>query len=211
MQRIAHLGARPGLIAIGTLLFGLVATGITGPASAAESYFLDKEHSEIRFYYSHGGVSEQSGEFLSFKGDAVFDREDFAKSSVSIEIAAASVTSGVPHLDGQLKNSYYFSVKEHPTITYQSREVRQVGERHALIFGDLTIRGVTKPVTLEVELRHDGEHPVGQSIAFYKGQWIGIHATASVLRSEFGMTSYIPVISDRILIEINAELKARKK
>lgn len=204
-------GLRPASWNRRALLFGLFVLGTAAPASAADNYFLDKDHTEFRFYYSHGGVSEQSGEFTSFEGDVVIDEEEPANSSLSVNIDAKSVVAGVRHLDGQLQNSYYFSVKDHPKITFESTEVRKVGSRAAVVQGSLTIRGITKPVILDVELHHKGEHPLGSSLPFYKGQWIGIHATALVLRSDFGMDSYIPVVSDRIRIVINAELKQRKK
>lgn len=205
--KLGHLAR----VSYGALLSVVLVWTIAVSAKAADSYFFDKEHSEIRFYYSHGGVSEQSGEFTSFEGDVVFDEEKFDNSSVSIKIDAKSASSGVAHLDGQLKNPYYFSAKDHPKITFESASVRQVGSKNAIILGNLTIRGVTKPVELDVELRHKGEHPLGKSLPFYKGKWIGIYATASLLRSDFGMDSLIPVVSDRVSIVINAELKARKK
>ncbi|MEM7172589.1 MAG: YceI family protein [Pseudomonadota bacterium] len=181
-----------------------------GVAESVQSYFFDSDHTEVRFYWSHGGVSDQSAEFTSVKGDATFDRSNLSNSSVSISIDAKSATSGIAHLDGQFKSPYYFSVKEHPKITFVSTEIRQVSPKLALITGDLTLRGVTKPVILEAELRHDGEHPVGKSLPYYRGDWLGIHATTTLLRSDFGMDSHLPIISDRIAIEINAELKARK-
>lgn len=81
----------------------------------------------------------------------------------------------------------------------------------ALITDDLTNRGITKPVTLNAELRHHGERSVGAMVAFNKGKWMGIVASTTVQRSEYRIDSFIPAISDKITISINAELKMCKK
>ncbi len=180
-------------------------------ADSADSYFFDKKHTEIRFYYNHGGVSEQSGEFTILDGDMVMDEENMSNSSVSIVINAKSINTGIKELDGQLQNAYYFSAKEFPKITFTSTDFRIIDEKTIEITGDLTIRGITKSVVVNTEIVHKGEHAMGQRMVFYRGQWLGIRGTFSVLRSEFGMDSFIPMISDSVRVEINAELKARKK
>ena len=193
-----------------TLVCALALT-CAGWAAAADNYFFDKDHTEIRFYYSHGGVSEQSGEFTDFEGELIFDQSDPTANSVSVTIKSASINTGIRGLDGQLKNPYYFSVKEHPFMTFESSGFTDNGDGKFEVPGMLTIRGIAVPVTLDAEIRHQGEHPLGRTLAFYRGNWLGIRAQTLVMRSAFDMTSFVPVVSDEIRIEINAELKARSK
>ncbi|MEM7208279.1 MAG: YceI family protein [Pseudomonadota bacterium] len=187
----------------------LLSVGFT--VKAADSFFFDKDHTEIRFYYEHGGVSEQSGEFTGFKGDLIFDEADFANNSVSLNIDSKSVNTGVRRLDGELQNPYYFSAKEHPSITFDSTEFQKIDSQNFVVIGDLTVRGITQQISLDVEIRHRGKHPLGKNLAYYRGEWLGIKAKTSFKRSDFEMTSWIPVISDLVRVEVNAELKARKK
>ena len=178
-------------------------------AQAADTYGFDRVHTEIRFYYDHGGVSEQSGEFTSIIGTLNLDEDEMANSEVSMTIGASSVTSGVRSLDRELKSARYFSEEKHPDITFVSTRFDKINDDEFLITGDLTIRGITKPIEVKTKINHRGKHKVATVIASYRGDWLGITAETTFLRSEFGMTAYIPVVSDRVRVEISAELRKK--
>ena len=95
------------------------------------------------------------------------------------------------------------------TITFVSTDVEQTGDKTAKVTGDLTIKGITKPLTLDVEVVHLGEHPVGQYIDYYKGQWLGIRATGKLTRSEWDVGYGAPLTSDEITLEISSEMQAK--
>ncbi|MGZ0189110.1 MAG: YceI family protein, partial [Alphaproteobacteria bacterium] len=151
----------------------LFALFLNAPAFAAETYNLDKGHTDIRFGWNHAGVSDQSGRFNDFEGQLILNEEDPTKSSLNVTIKTNSLSTGVERLDAHLKNADFFEVTKFPNITFTSKRIVRTGKSLASVIGDLTIRGVTKPVTLDVELMHKGKHPLGQFIEYYKGEWLG--------------------------------------
>ena len=187
----------------------LLAAPLSGQA-APLTYALDKGHTEIQFFWDHAGVSEQSGEFAEFDGELTFDPDDPTKSSLMVTIPSASIATGVKALDDHLKSKDFFEVETYPTITFKSTGVAQTGKGTGNVTGDLTIHGVTKPVTLDVQLVHQGEHPLGAFIDYYKGQWLGFYATGTILRSDFDVGRFAPLTSDRITLRISTELKAKE-
>ncbi len=179
---------------------------------AADTYKFGKGHSEIFFSWDHAGVSVQSGEFLDFSGILTFNPDKLSLSTIDVTIQADSVHTGVPRLDYELKGKSFFSTREHPEITFKSTSVRRTGKNTADVTGDLTIRGITNPVTLAVDLVHNGAHPIGKLFpSSYSGNWLGFHATTSVNRSDFDMRKYTPITSNRIQISINVEMKPKRE
>jgi polyisoprenoid-binding protein YceI len=191
-------------------LFALALTA-TGAALAAETYGFDKGHTEVRFVWNHAGLSTQSGEFRDFDGTVTWDREALANSKVDVVIPAASIDSGLGALDDHLKGADFFDVANHPEITFKSTEVRQSGIDHGAVTGDLTIRGVTRPVTLDVALVFDGEHPFAAFMPDMAGvHYTGFSARGRVLRSDFGLDRGVPLVSDWIEIVIETEMKRQE-
>ncbi|MCP5081692.1 MAG: YceI family protein [Alphaproteobacteria bacterium] len=179
----------------------------TGAAVAAEVYKFDQGHTEIGFGWSHAGVSMQHGEFIKAEGTLTLDPEKIEASKISVTIDAKSVSTGVTALDTHLKSSDFLDVEKHPTISFQSTSVTKTGAASADVSGDLTLHGVTKPVTLKVKLTHRGSHPVGQYIAHYKGSWVAFAAETVINHLEFGVGSYPAGPNDKIMIKINTEMK----
>lgn len=180
-------------------------------ALAADSFTLDKGHTEIRFSWDHVGLSMQSGEFRDFEGTIVFDPADVSKSSVDITIQAASLDTGVAPLDEHMKSADMFDVEAHPTITFKSTGVVRTGAEQGRLTGDLTIKGVTKPVILDVTLNHHGEHPLAPFLEAYAGaDYAAFSARGSLLRSEFDVGFATPLTSDRIEIVIETEARQVK-
>lgn len=189
-------------------LFGpVVLFALTGPALATETYYTDQGHTEVRFGWSHAGVSMQTGEFTEAKGTLILDPDNVEQSSISVTIYAASVSTGFEALDEHLKTADFLEVETFPEITFVSTSVEQTGDMTANITGDLTIHGVTKPVTLETTMTHRGEHPLGAALDYYKGEWIAFSATTEIDHQAFDVGSFS---TGPISITIVTEMKDKE-
>ena len=173
----------------------------------ADIYKMDPDHTEVRFYWNHAGLTEQSGEWGIIDGEIKFDPEKIDETEVSIEIDAASIDTGVAKLDEHLTSSDFFDVKKHPKITFNSTGVKQTGAKSVLVTGDLTIKENSKPVEVDVELVFQGKNPLGDFFDYYKGEWLGVQATSTIVRSDFGVGMFAPLTSDRVRLEISAEMR----
>ena len=191
------------------ILFAAAFLLVPNAAALAQTYGLDKGHTDIRFQWNHAGVSDQSGRFNDFDGELVLDAGDVSKSSLSVTIKTDSLSTGVDGLDKHLKSADFFETAKYPEATFKSTSVVQTAKGAARVTGDMTIHGVTKPVTFDVHLVHIGDHPLGKFIDHYKGQWLGMKAKTVILRSDFGVGMFAPLTSDRIAITVNTELKAK--
>lgn len=193
-------------------VIGAAVTILSGPslsssALAAETYYFDQGHTEVHFTWSHAGVSMQHGEFTKLGGKLTLDPDNVENSVVEVNIDANSLDSGFEALDKHLKSPDFFDVATFPAITFKSTSVKQTGDDTADIVGDLTIHGVTQPVTLQTKLTHRGAHPVGQYIDYYKGEWVAFQATTEIDHTAFGVGSFN---TGTISIEINTEMKDRE-
>ena len=189
--------------------FALAATLSSAALADAVTYAPDPGHTEVRFIWNHAGVSDQAGRWGTIGGTVTLDPDNIGKTTISLTIDPASLSTGVAGLDKHMKSPDMFDVEKHKTITFESTSVEQTGEKTAKVTGDLTIKGVTKPLVLDVEVVHVGPHPVGQYIDYYKGEWLGVKATGTLTRSEWGVGYGAPLTSDEIRLEINSELKAK--
>ena len=176
-------------------------------AQAAETYYTDQGHTEVRFGWSHAGVSIQTGEFTTATGKLVLDPDNVEQSSISVTIDAASVSTGFEALDTHLKSADFLEVETYPEITFESTSIERTGDTTANVTGDLTIHGTTQPVTLETTLTHRGEHPVGAMLDYYKGQWVAFSATTEIDHQAFGVGSFS---TGPVSIEIVTEMKDRE-
>ncbi len=190
-------------------LFGaaLMALPNTDAQAEPQTYQFDKNHTQIRISWNHLGLSEQSLLFREYSGTVTFDEEDVSNSSVEVTIDPASVDSGIERFDDHLRSADFFHVEEHDEVTFKTTEVVRTGPNTGRMTGDLTIKGITKPVTLDVTLNYSGEHPLAPFNDNYKGrQAAGFTATGRVLRSDFDLGRNAPIVSDWVDIEINTEL-----
>lgn len=170
------------------------------PAWAADIFTFDPGHSQITFSWNHLGMSFQAGRFVGFGGEVVWDDEEVTNSSVRVEIDAASLQTGNPEFDGHLRSDEFFDVATYPGITFESTSIVITGPDSARITGDLTIRDISVPVELDAVLNFRGTHPLRGTEA------AGFSATASVLRSDFGLGAFGPATSDEIDLTIEVEL-----
>lgn len=188
------------------MLATALVTMLALPAAAeTRTYKTDAGHTEVRFGWNHAGVSRQHGEFDRADGTLSIDLEDPASASLEVTIDAASVSTGFGPLDDHIKNADFLKVDEHPEIQFVSSSVTLTGDSTADVAGDVTLRGVTVPATLKVELIHNGEHPVAKFIDYYKGEWLGFHASAEIDTAPFGFALPVGVLAFDISTEMKAE------
>ena len=169
------------------------------PAFAApETYVVDGTHTFPSFSYTHLGFSTQQSRFDKTTGKITIDRA--AKTgSLDVSIDTKSVNTGVEVFNGHLKGEDYFNVEKFPVITFKSSNFRFDGDKPATINGDLTIKGVTKPVTLVVTSFNCAPHP------FTKKEVCGANATTRIKRSEFNAGKNAPAVSDEVTLYIAVE------
>lgn len=173
------------------------------PANSADFNF-DRGHSQIRFGWDYQGLVILSAGFSDFEGDIKFDPADIAASSVNVTINSESIQTGNEEFNGHLKSDEFFDVAKHPTIAFVSKQVVQTGPESAKIMGDLTIKGITKPVILDATMNYSGPHPSKEYPT------AGFSVSTEVLRSDFGLGAYGPAISDSVRISISSLLQPKE-
>ena len=170
---------------------------------AAGSYALDPSHSQVGFAVRHVMVSKTRGRFSDFAGTVEIS-ENPLESSVAVTIQTASIDTRDEQRDGHLRSGDFFDAEAWPTMTYESRSVRKVGEGRYIVDGDLTIKGVTKHVPLELTFEGGAADPWG-------GVRIGFSAKAELDREAFGLTwnqaleTGGVLVGKKVSIEIEAE------
>lgn len=198
----------------GALALSLGGAGLTPalaqPAPAAveaagvRDYAIDPTHAQVRISWNHMGLSNPGATFETVQGVIRIDPANPAVSRVSVRIPVASVDSGVPALDAMFQNEAFFDAANHPEITFESTAVRFTGLGGAFeIDGDLTVRGVTRAVTLQARLNGSGVHPMTGAPV------VGFSAETRIKRSEFGLDVALPMVSDDIDVQITLEASAQ--
>ncbi len=167
-------------------------------ASGQENYRVDPLHTTATFSVSHLGLSLQRGSLGKTTGTVMLDRTA-KKGSIDVTIDAASVTSGSPSREAMLRGEDYFNVAQFPIITFRSSNLKFDGDSVVGAEGELSMRGVTKPVTLSVADFKCAIHPATKKPA------CGAEVTASVKRSEFGMTKNQASTGDDVNIAVAVE------
>jgi polyisoprenoid-binding protein YceI len=177
----------------------LFAAAVAAPAMAApETYVLDGSHTYPRFSYSHFGYSTQLSRFDKTSGKIVFDKA--AKTgSVDIVIDMKSVNTGFPTFNEHIQGEDFLDTAKFPTATFKSTKVIFEGDKPAAVEGNLTIKGVTRPVTLKLSSFQAMPHPMMKKDA------IGANATVNIKRSEFNAGKYAPYVADDVTIDISVE------
>lgn len=188
MNTIARLAAAVAL-----------ATAAAAPALAApETFQIDNSHTYPRFSYSHFGLSTQLSRFNKTSGTLVLDRA--AKTgSVDVTIDTRSVDTGFATFNEHIQGEDFLDTAKFPTATFKSTKVVFEGDKPVAIEGNLTIKGVTKPVTLKVERFTTMQHPM------LKKDAIGADASTVIKRSDFGAGKYAPNVGDEVTITLAVE------
>ncbi len=192
----AELSARESAVAAGSSAFDSIASNIT-----PGSYELDDTHAYLSFSYSHLGLSNPQIQFADFEASLELNGDDMSLSQVRITIDAASVDSTVPELDDYLKGPDFFDVANHPEITFQSTAYEETSDSSGRLTGDLSVRGVTLPVTLDVSINSASMNPLNRK------EMIGFSATGSINRSDYGLTAYAPLVGDELSLAVQIEFE----
>lgn len=184
-----------------------VLVAAAAPAAHAASFEFDARRTEVRFVYTMG-LGRYRGRFTRVAGKLDFDDARIEQSRVSAQISTASLTTGEPIVDDELKGSAFFDAKAAPVITFTSRIVKADAAADALeVAGDITIRGITKPVTLKVTVEPHDDPALKHDQGARK-----FLARTRIKRSAFNMTDYKSMVGDDVEIEIDAIVKpARPK
>ena len=180
------------------LIAVLVVFGCGRIAVAADSYTIDPSHTFPRFEISHFGFSTHQGQFNKTTGKIVLDRA--AKTgSIEITVDTASIGTGDPALEKHLKSEDFFNVAKFPTMVFKSKSVKFNGDVPASAEGELTLLGVTRPLTLTITRVKCAPHPM------LKKEDCGAEVTGMLKRSEFGMKTYVPAVGDEVTLRIQVE------
>ena len=164
------------------------------------TYRLDPDHAVILWKVNHLGFSNFVGRFEKFDASLNFDPASPEKASIDVIIETAAIDSGVEALDEQLISSNFFASETFPQARFQSSQITITTNNEGKVTGDLTIRGISKPVTLDVRFQGGGTD-------FLRGnaEILGFEATTQFNRSDFGMTYLVPAIGDQVSLEIFLE------
>ena len=186
----------------------LLSTGTLSAAHAADlsaipagKYLSDPTHAYLNFSYNHLGLSNPTLSFDDFTVDLNLDNEDPANSSISVDIDPASIVTGSDIWKDHLTSSDWFDVEAFPTITFQSTAIEAAGDGAYKVTGDLTVKGETKPATLNVAINAAMNHPMSGNPV------IGLDASGELLRSDFGLGNFAPNVSDEVTLNISVELE----
>jgi len=172
-------------------------------AAGAATYSIDPTHSEVSFVVRHF-VSNVRGHFKDFAATIVRNDQDLAQASVEFTVQVASIDTGVEKRDNHLRSADFFDAATYPTLTFKSRKVEKASESQYRVTGDLTMRGVTKVVTLDVD--YAGEMPDG-----FGGVRAGFSTSTKLNRKDFNISWNRALdgggfmLSDDVKVEINLE------
>jgi len=176
----------------------LAAWSAAGALAAPEEFNVDPAHTYPGFAVRHLGISTQRGRFDNTTGKIIIDRAA-KKGSIDIAIETTSVSTGSPKIDTVLRGEDFFSVEKHPKMYFKSSSVEFDGERPKSARGDLTLLGVTKPVTLTIDSFGCTKLP------FFVRTTCGADVNTVISRSEFGMNAYAAFLSDDVKISVQIE------
>ncbi|WP_295624905.1 YceI family protein [uncultured Corynebacterium sp.] len=165
----------------------------------AGTWNIDPSHSQLGFMVRHAMVTKTRGEFTDYTGSFTIDPEN-QNNSANVEIKAASVTTGNEDRDGHVRSAEFFDVENHPEMTFVATDAKVTGEDTGVLTGDLTIKGVTKSIDLDVEFE-------GTNVDAYDLERIGLTAKGSINRKDFGVDWQAPLnsgvmVSDKVVLEI---------
>jgi polyisoprenoid-binding protein YceI len=169
-----------------------------GAMAEPETYVIDGKHTYPRFEYSHFGYTTQASRFNRTSGKIMIDRAA-RTGMVDVMVDTASVDSGNALFNEHLQGEDFFDVKRFPTMVFKSRTMKFDGDKVAEVDGNLTVKGITRPVTLAITSFKCMPHPLVKKDA------CGADATAKINRTEFNLGKYAPAVSDEVILRIAVE------
>jgi polyisoprenoid-binding protein YceI len=179
----------------------VVLLGTSIAEAKQKTYDIDKSHTSILFFISHGGFSKMVGEFTDYEAILALDMDDPTKSAFSVILEPKNIDTGHDGLNTKLLGEDWFFTEKFPKMVYIANEIVKTGEKTADINGILNMRGVARPLILHATFNKSGE--------FYGSHRAGFTLKGEMLRSEWGMDHAIPNVGDKIEILIEAEAVER--
>ena len=162
----------------------------------AGTYSVDPNHTQVMFSVSHIGFSTYSGVFSQASGKLSLDPKTASASALKVSVPVASVMTTSAKLDDELKGAQWLDATAYPTMTFVSTKVTLEGKGKANVAGDLTLHGVTKPISLDVSFVGAGVNPLNKKYT------VGFEAKGDLKRSDFGVKTYVPMIGDTLHLTI---------
>lgn len=181
------------------LLAAALALASTVAFAAPLTYKIDANHTDVVASWSHFGFSNPIAHFGKVDGNIVYDPANVSASKVEVTIPLSGLDSHVQAFDEHLRSADFFDAEKYPTVTFKSTSVKAAGKGKLKVTGDLTIKGVTKPVVLDVTINKTGVQPLA------KREAAGFSATATIKRTDFGLGLYAPNVSDDVKLSITTE------
>lgn len=163
------------------------------------NYRLDPVHTRVLFRISHAGFSNQPGFFTAVQGQLQFDAADWSQSRLEVHIPIASLQLGDADWNRRILDHTFFDLKKYPEALFISTQVLQDGDGKGTVTGNLTLHGVTRPVTLAVTLNAIKRHPLTRR------RTAGFSATGSISRKEFGIDAWSSMVGDEVTLQIECE------
>lgn len=159
-------------------------------------YKVEPSHTQVQFSVRHLGFTDFSGVFSGVSGSLNLDPAHLNTSKLSVSIPVSSVLTTSSKLDEELKGAQWFDTARFPSATFTSTSIEKTGADTADVHGDLTLHGVTRPVVLKARFIGAGVNPLD------KAYTVGLEATATIKRSEFGVKTYVPLVGDDVRLTI---------
>ncbi|MXV44363.1 polyisoprenoid-binding protein [Saccharibacter sp. 17.LH.SD] len=170
---------------------------VTNPSQVQSgTYNVEPGHTQVSFSVLHFGFTNYQGLFSNVSGTLQLDAKNPAQGKLSVTIPVDSIQTTSAKLTEELKGNQWFDAAQYPNATFESTSVRRVSKNDAIVTGNLTLHGVTKPETLKV-------HFIGAGVnALDKKYTTGFEATGTIKRSDFGVKMYVPYVSDAVTLRI---------
>jgi polyisoprenoid-binding protein YceI len=168
-------------------------------------YIIDPGHSRIGFVARHAMVTKVRGSFTRFEGTVHFDAHDPSQSTAHVEIQVDSIDTGNPERDAHLRSNEFFAMEKFPEITFSSTTAEKRSEEDFTLTGDLTVKGVSKPVVIDFTYQGTAKDPYGNLRVGFEGR-------ATINRRDFGVTTNLALetggvlVGDKIVLEIDVSL-----
>ena len=179
------------------LLTGLVLSA----ASYAQTWSIDKGHSRVGFGITHLSINEIDGDFKTFEGKITTSKPDFADATIEFTADVNSINTDVEARDKHLKSADFFDAEKNPTLTFKSTSFKKEKGKEYKVTGNLTLHGVTKPVTLTAILVGTATNPMS------KKEMAGFRITGSIKRTDYGIAASMPetMLSEKVELVANTE------
>ena len=184
---------------IASLLALVLAAAPAAPPEGVPRYRYDPSHTQVWFVADHLGFSRPMGRFTKVEGWLAFDPEDWSSAGCDVTIPVDSLWLGDAAWEKKMLSDRFFDARRHPTMHFACTRFERAGDGRAKLTGELTLRGVTRPITLDVRVNRVGRH------SFSLGYVAGFSATGKLERSDFGMTQLAAAVGDTVELKLEVE------